>query len=128
MQNQCRGSESSEANSGGTVIEQRCVTDDSSSVSYPARMRIYARDEQHNFQHTLLWEFGLLGARARYFATFRRGDWSDGIEDTLAMIVGNYIKLLYFSLVICRISYQSLAYPFDMSTQYQSVLHYGRGE
>ena len=50
MQNQYRGSESSEANSGGTVIEQRCVTDDSSSVSYLARMRIYARDEQHNFQ------------------------------------------------------------------------------
>jgi len=50
MQDQCRGSESSEANSGGTVIEQRCVTDDSSSVSYPARMRIYACDEQYNFQ------------------------------------------------------------------------------
>jgi len=50
MQNECRIS--SEANDGGTALEQRCVTDDSSSVSYPARMRIvYARDEQHNFQH-----------------------------------------------------------------------------
>ena len=39
---------SSEANDGGTALELRCVTDDSSSVSYPARMRIYARDEQHN--------------------------------------------------------------------------------
>jgi len=48
MQDQCRIS--SEANDGGTALEQRCVTDDSSSVSYPARMRIYARDEQHNFQ------------------------------------------------------------------------------
>jgi len=51
MQDQCRIL--SEANDGGTALEQRCVTDDSSSVSYPARMRIYARDEQHNFQHRL---------------------------------------------------------------------------
>jgi len=49
MQDQCRIS--SQANDGGTVLEQQCVTDDSSSVFYPARMRIYARDEQHNFQH-----------------------------------------------------------------------------
>ena len=49
MQDQCRIS--SEANDGGAALEQWCVTDDSSSVSYPARMRIYARDEQHNFQH-----------------------------------------------------------------------------
>jgi len=49
MQDECRIS--SEANDGGTALEQRGVTDDSSSVSYPARMRIvYARDEQHNFQ------------------------------------------------------------------------------
>jgi len=48
MQDECRIS--SEANDGGTALEQRCVTDDSSSVSYPARMRIYARDEQHNSQ------------------------------------------------------------------------------
>jgi len=51
MQDQCRIS--SEANDGGTVFKQRCVTDDSSSVSYPARMRIYAPDEQHNFQQNL---------------------------------------------------------------------------
>jgi len=48
MQDQCRGS--SEANGGGTVLKQWCVTDDSSSVSYQARMGIYARDEQPNFQ------------------------------------------------------------------------------
>jgi len=49
MQDQCR--KWSEANDGGTALEQLCVTADSSSVSYPARMKIYARDEQHNFQH-----------------------------------------------------------------------------
>ena len=52
MQDQCRIS--SEANDGGTALEQRSVTDDSSSVSYPACMRIYARDEQHNFQHLIV--------------------------------------------------------------------------
>jgi len=50
MQDQCR--KWSEANDGGTALEQRCVTADSSSVTYPARMRIYARHEQHNFQHS----------------------------------------------------------------------------
>jgi len=49
--------------------------------------------------------------------------------DPLALIVGNYITLLYFSLATCCISYPSLAYPFDMGTQYQCVLHhYGKGE
>jgi len=50
MQDECRIS--FEANDGGTALELRCVTDDSSSVSHPARMRIYARDEQQNFQHS----------------------------------------------------------------------------
>jgi len=51
MQDQCLGS--SEANGGGTVLEQWCVTDDGSSVSYPARMEIYAYDEQPNFQQII---------------------------------------------------------------------------
>jgi len=52
MQDQCQWFESSEATGGGTVLKPRCVTDDSSGISYPARMGIYAHDEQHNFQHS----------------------------------------------------------------------------
>jgi len=52
MQDQCR--RLSEANGGGTVFKQGCVTDNSSSVSYPAHMGIYACDEQPNFQHLII--------------------------------------------------------------------------
>jgi len=50
MPDQCWGL--SGANGGGTVLEQRCVTDDSSSVSYPPHIGIYACDEQPNFQQS----------------------------------------------------------------------------
>jgi len=48
MQDECRIS--SEANDGGTALEQRCVSEDSSSVSHLVHMRIYACDKPYNFQ------------------------------------------------------------------------------
>ena len=65
MQDECW--RSSEANDGGTVLEQRCVTDNSSSVSYPARMRIYASDEQHNFQQILLASSSIHSSTVPYY-------------------------------------------------------------
>lgn len=48
MQNQCSGL--SEANGGGTVLMERWVTDNSSTVSYQVHMGIYANPEQPYFQ------------------------------------------------------------------------------